>query len=88
MQTQIRPEEPLQVGAPALNADYLRLGELLHRDFDLDAAAVQAALAVQAAKGGRMGEILLRQGAIKEETLITALAQQYGLEPMLRLPRR
>ena len=86
-QEQVQPEEPQQAGAPALNANPPRLGELLQRDFGLDAAAVQAALAVQAAKGGRLGEILLRQGAIKEETLITALAQQYGLEPMLRLPR-
>ena len=64
-----------------------RLGELLQSRFGLEQAALQAALAVQEQEGGRLGEILLRQGAIGAETLLSALAQHYGFEPMTRLPQ-
>ena len=83
----MEPSEALpQQPTLPLNAGFPLLGELLQRIGSLDEAAIQAALAVQAEKGGRLGEILLRQGVISAEQLASALAQQFGLECMLRLP--
>ncbi len=72
--------------APALEAGFLRLGELLQKTCGLEESALQTALALQAEKGGRLGEILLRQGAVSTEALLAALAQQFGLQVMPRLP--
>ena len=72
--------------APALEAGFLRLGELLQKTCGLEESALQTALALQAEKGGRLGEILLRQGAVSTEALLTVLAQQLGLQVMPRLP--
>lgn len=64
-----------------------RLGELLESRFGLAPEALQAALARQEERGGRLGEILLEQGAIHADTLLSALAEHCGLDPMPRLPR-
>lgn len=81
----MEPSEAQQPILP-LNAGFPLLGELLQKISSLDEAAIQAALAVQAEKGGRLGEILLRQGLISADQLASALAQQFGLNTMLRLP--
>ncbi len=69
-----------------LHTGFALLGEILQEMCGLEDSAIQAGLAVQAEKGGRLGEILLRQGAINQEQLASALAQQFGLDTMLRLP--
>ena len=55
------------------------LGEILSETCGLEAEALEAALSVQEAKGGRLGEILIRQGAITEEQLLAALAVQFSM---------
>ncbi len=67
-------------------AGFSRLGELLQKSCGLEESALQAALALQAEKGGRLGEILLRQGAVSPAGLAGALGQQFGLAVMERLP--
>ena len=57
-----------------------RIGELLVSSFGLEAAALEAALLLQKEKGGQLGAILVRQGAIGEEAVLAALGMQYGLE--------
>ncbi|MDO5673358.1 MAG: type II secretion system ATPase GspE [bacterium] len=66
--------------------DFPLLGELLQKSCGLEESALQAALALQAEKGGRLGEILLRQGAISAAELAGALGQQFDLPLMERLP--
>jgi general secretion pathway protein E len=56
-----------------------RLGELLVDRGLLVAADLQRALALQAQLGGRLGQILVRLGAVSEETLVPVLAEQLGM---------
>ncbi|MBI2891720.1 MAG: type II secretion system ATPase GspE [Nitrospirae bacterium] len=62
-----------------------RLGEILTEEFGVAPDAIEAALETQRAKGGRVGEILLKQKAITETLLIQALARQYDI-PLLQRP--
>jgi general secretion pathway protein E len=57
-----------------------RLGELLCERGLAKASDVEQALALQAAHGGRLGRILVRIGALSEQTLYEALALQWGTE--------
>ena len=59
-----------------------RLGELLLARGLLAAADLQRALAVQAQLGGRLGQILLRLGAVSEDSLLPVLAEQLAV-PLL-----
>lgn len=65
-----------------------RIGELLVSSFGLEAAALEAALLLQEEKGGQLGAILVRQGAIGEEAVLAALGMQYGLEVRQFLPEQ
>lgn len=58
------------------------LGELLIERQLVSASDVQKALAFQEQFGGRIGSILVRLGALSEETLLPVLADQLGM-PML-----
>ncbi len=60
-----------------------RLGELLLQAEALREPELQAALAFQAAHGGRLGAVLLRMGALTSDSLMPVLAAQLGL-PWLR----
>jgi hypothetical protein len=63
-----------------------RLGELLIERDLIDERALEDALDVQADRGGRLGEVLVSRGALKASDLITALAEQHGLD--VRVERR
>ncbi|HAI58551.1 MAG TPA: type II secretion system protein [Xanthomonadaceae bacterium] len=56
-----------------------RLGELLVDRGLLNAADLQRALGVQAQLGGRLGQILVRLGALSEDSLLPVLAEQLGM---------
>jgi len=56
-----------------------RLGELLLERGLLAAVDLQRALTVQAQVGGRLGQVLVRLGALSEETLLPVLVEQLGI---------
>ena len=58
---------------------YLRLGELLIKESLINAAQLEKAISVQRQDGGRLGEILVRLGMIKEERLVVILGKQLGI---------
>jgi len=62
------------------------LGEILQEDFGVAAESIEAALAVQREKGGRIGEILLQLRKISENDLLNARSVQCGLEVVHTLP--
>jgi general secretion pathway protein E len=55
------------------------LGTILCEKFGLAPATLAEALAIQQEKGGRLGDLLLKTRAIKEEDLMEALAYQFDL---------
>lgn len=56
-----------------------RIGELLVAEGIASAEALDAALAEQRVAGGRVGDILVRDGAITEAHLVRVLARQFGI---------
>lgn len=60
-----------------------RLGEILIERQIVSAADISKALAFQEQFGGRIGSVLVRLGALSEETLIATLADQLGM-PVLQ----
>ncbi|MCL1980590.1 MAG: type II secretion system ATPase GspE [Proteobacteria bacterium] len=62
------------------------LGEILQQDFSISAESIEAALAVQREKGGRIGEILFQLRKISENDLLSARSLQCGLEVLHTLP--
>jgi general secretion pathway protein E len=62
---------------------YRRLGEILVERQVVSAADVAKALAFQDQFGGRIGNVLVRLGALSEETLMLVLAEQLEI-PLLR----
>lgn len=56
----------------------LLIGQLLLERGAVKPAEVENALLVQASKGGRLGEILVRLGAVSMQVLYAALAEQLG----------
>ena len=62
-----------------------RMGKLLLEAGCITELQLQAALQVQQDTKARLGTILVEQGAISGETLVTFLGQQYGL-PVLHQP--
>ena len=55
------------------------LGAILEEKFGLTEAKLLEALNIQGAKGGRLGEVLIRLRAITEDQLLQALAVQFEL---------
>ncbi len=78
MQTSL-PAAPIQSGKPPRTQ---LLGDLLVAQGVVSASDVQKALAFQKQFGGRIGSILVRLGALSEETLLPALADQLAM-PLL-----
>jgi general secretion pathway protein E len=66
----------------------LPIGQLLLGQGKIDEADLARALAFQRNHGGRLGGILIRLGALSEESLLPALAEQtgYGLESLEDVP--
>jgi len=56
-----------------------RLGEILLKRGVIDGEALGSALAAQAEKGGRLGELLIVQKTLTEDQLLQALAEQLEL---------
>ena len=63
-----------------------QLAEILVASFGLDADTVGEAAALQAEKGGRLGEILREQEKITEQQLLQARGMQTGLDLKETLP--
>lgn len=57
-----------------------RLGEILVRAGKITAEQLAAALAVQAAEGGKLGQVLVRQLVLDEDEIAQTLAEQKGLD--------
>lgn len=57
-----------------------RLGEILVRAGKITPEQLTAALAVQAAEGGKIGQVLVRQLVLDEEEIAQTLAEQKGLD--------
>jgi len=55
------------------------VGQILKEVCSLSEEKLAEALEIQEEKGGRIGEILIKRGAIKEEDLLNALGEQFGL---------
>ena len=69
------------------NTPWVRpLGEILHDTCGLSETHLKRALEVQEKKGGRLGEILIRQKVITEADLLSALGVQWELPVSTTLP--
>jgi len=55
------------------------LGQILQQKFSLSPDRLEEALGIQQEKGGRLGEILIRLKAVKEEEVLEALGVQLSL---------
>ena len=55
------------------------IGDILLETTELTPQDLEDALRIQAEKGGRMGEILVRQGLVSEIDVLKALGVQFGL---------
>jgi general secretion pathway protein E len=83
----LRLEETTQVGPPPIPAGAAPayhllgrpLGEILVSRGVVKPEQIDAALATQAEKGGRIGEILVSMKAAREDEVLRALADQIGL---------
>jgi len=62
------------------------IGEILSERCGLEPAALSEGLAIQEEKGGRIGEILIRQKAISEADLLIALGEQFEMRCLSTLP--
>ncbi len=63
------------------------LGEILKETANLSEDAVSEGLKQQKEKGGRLGEIFVKSGAITEEDLLEALSIQFNIPYLKSLPR-
>ncbi len=62
------------------------IGEILVENYGLSPEALSQGLNIQEEKGGRIGEILLRQKAISEHDLLKALGEQFFMRFISILP--
>lgn len=62
------------------------IGQILIDKHGLSLDALDEALRIQEEKGGRIGEILIRQKAITEADLLMALGEQFGMDYMPTIP--
>lgn len=58
---------------------YLKLGELLLKEKLITEAQLEKAIALQRQEGGRLGEIIVRLGLLKEDQLVVVLARQLNI---------
>jgi len=65
-----------------------RIGEILLETSGLTGQGLEAALKIQEEKGGRIGEILIQQGAVTEAEFLDALGIQFHLPVLTTLPTR
>ena len=63
-----------------------RFGSILLKKTNLSEDTLNAALKMSEKTGQRLGEILVRQGAIKEMDLLQALSEQFGMDIVPVLP--
>jgi len=62
------------------------IGEILIEKYGLSLEALSQGLNTQREKGGRIGEILIRQKAISEADLLEAMGIQYGMNFLAAVP--
>ncbi len=62
-----------------------RLSEILLGKYSVDPVRIEAAVAVQREKGGRLSDILLKQQVVSESELLEALSFQYHLPHRVHL---
>jgi general secretion pathway protein E len=62
------------------------IGQILIENYGLSPEALSQGLRIQEEKGGRIGEILLRQKAISEYDLLKALGEQFSMRFISILP--
>ncbi|MCL2790578.1 MAG: type II secretion system ATPase GspE [Desulfobulbus sp.] len=62
------------------------LGEILQENFGVSAESIEAVLALQKEKGGRIGELLIQLRKIDENDLLNARSLQCGMEVLHTLP--
>ena len=62
------------------------IGEILIENYGLSPEALSQGLKIQEDKGGRIGEILLRQKAISEHDLLKALGEQFSMRFISIIP--
>jgi len=58
---------------------YLKLGELLIEEGLINAPQLEKAITLQRQEGGRLGEVLVKLGMVKEEQMISVLAKQLNI---------
>jgi type IV pilus assembly protein PilB len=58
---------------------YFRLGELLVKENLISAGNLEKAISVQKQEGGRLGEILIKLGFIKEDQVVAVLGKQLNI---------
>lgn len=58
---------------------YLRLGELLVQEGFISPAQLEKAISVQKQEGGRLGEVLIRLGMVKEDQMVSVLGKQLNI---------
>lgn len=62
-----------------------RLSEILLDKYSVDPVRIEAAVAIQREKGGRLSDILLKQQVVSESELLEALSLQYHLPHRVHL---
>jgi len=75
-----KPFSPDELGAKLEAAGRLKLGALLVASGILTQEQLDRALVHQRADGGRLGEVLVREGIVEEHDLVTALAGQMHID--------
>lgn len=58
---------------------YLRLGEFLIKEGLITVGQLEKAISVQRQEGGRIGEILIKLGTVKEDQVVAALGKQLNM---------
>ena len=59
--------------------NYLRLGDFLLREGIITASQLEKAVTAQRQEGGRLGEVLIKLGIVKEEQVLAALCKQLNM---------
>ncbi len=59
--------------------NYLRLGDFLLKEGIITASQLEQAVTTQRREGGRLGEVLIKIGAVKEEQVLAALCKQLNM---------
>ena len=78
----VRPPDldgPLASGLTLASGDRIPLGQILMEQGSLTVEELEIALAEQRARGGRIGELLVASGTIREDDLVNALSSQAHL---------